>query len=287
MVETSDIILGAGVLGAGYVAVSGSGSGISGRVLSDVTRNIASATNGGGNGGNSAQLAAVLGSIQNQNQGGTGEIVDTISQGFENIQGTVTNQTNGNGGGNNDELLGQFLEYVNNTKDTVQDTVDTTTNTVTETVDNTGTTSTNENTSNPGGPTGYGPGDLRRFVSNPEPGAQPGDYLNAGYTAVTGAEDIVGGTLGTLTKTGNTLAETTKALAGERYNTENTFANSGNADVRRLYQGSLVNQGQSAAASYLDESAGKTDEAVGRATEAAKNGDWVSVGDNLTGGIFG
>lgn len=53
------------------------------------------------------------------------------------------------------------------------------------------------------------------------------------------AERWTGGILGTLTKTGNTLAQSTRALAGKEYNTENTFANGGRPERRRIYEGKL------------------------------------------------
>lgn len=56
------------------------------------------------------------------------------------------------------------------------------------------------------------------------------------------AGEGVDATIDTLTTTGSTVAETTRALAGKRFNTEGTFANNGKASERRLYEGSLIDK---------------------------------------------
>jgi len=83
------------------------------------------------------------------------------------------------------------------------------------------------------GPQATGPADPtgQTYPENPirrlgNPGTNPGDYLAAGGEAATQAGNVVDGTFGTFQKTGNTLAESVKALTGRRYNTGGTFAES-------------------------------------------------------------
>lgn len=82
--------------------------------------------------------------------------------------------------------------------------------------------------------------DIVSNITDPEPGAQTGDFLAAGFETVGGAEDVVGGGIETLQRTGTTLAETVKASAGEEYTTSGTFAEGpSGGERRRIYEGSL------------------------------------------------
>lgn len=75
-----------------------------------------------------------------------------------------------------------------------------------------------------GGPQGAGGGNIWTNMTDPQAGLQAGDVIAGGAATVGGTRDLVGGTIGGLTTTGNTLSQATRALAGKEYGTGGTFA---------------------------------------------------------------